>query len=161
MKMLPVLAVLLFVVFVIIMAKYLLMRRASAMRALALRWGFHYSSGDSQVLTSPEESNSLLPDWFDISLYPASDIRTVSNVVEGERNGIKVLIFDSVVGRPKGAYCSFIATQTPENLFGVTNPGEKIIQASKCTMLYRFRFIQVPGTLSIRSIEDRLKNLAA
>ena len=158
--MLPVLAVLVFVVFVVIMAKYLLLRRASAMRALALRWGFHYSSGDSQVLTSPEESPSL-PDWFDVSLYPASEIRTVSNVVEGERNGIKVLIFDSVVGRPKGAYCSFIATQTPENLFGVTSPGEKITQTSQCTMLYRFRFIQVPGTLSIRSIEDRLKNLAA
>lgn len=38
-------------------------------------------------------------------------------MIDGQRNGNRVLIFDSTVGGKRGIYCSFVAVQTNENLF--------------------------------------------
>lgn len=142
---LPVLIVLAVLASAFGLAKILLSYRARDMRSLAFRRGF-------QVIDT-------LPASFCMTCYPADSIKVVMNVIEGQQNGIPVLIFDSVVGEGKGTYCTFIAAQTTESIFGVDDSREKVIQSGKWAALYRFRFLQTPGTLGISRIEDHLDKL--
>jgi hypothetical protein len=96
---------------------------------------------------------------FEMRCQPANVISRVWNVIDGERNGIRVLIFDSTVFEGKGRYCTFVATLTSENLFESDSSREKIAQCSGWTAAYRIRFIQIPWTLSITRIEELLNNL--
>lgn len=120
--------------------------RARDMRSLALRLGFQYVGRP-------------LPDSFQMSCYPPDEIRVVSNVIESKRSGMRVLIFDSVIGERKGYCCTFIAVQTDRNPFGSDDPREKTIQSCGWTALYRTRFLQTPGTLSVQRIEEHLSLL--
>jgi hypothetical protein len=86
------------------------------------------------------------------------------NVIEGEKNGIKILIVDTTLGvgreqKGKGVYSTFIAARTDENPFGDKSPEEKIAHSNGWTALYRIRFLRVPWTLSIQRIEAHLDNL--
>jgi hypothetical protein len=82
-------------------------------------------------------------------------------VIEGERNGIRVLILDSLlrgeVGR--GRYSTVIAAQTETNPFANRDPKERIARSNGWTALYRLRFWQVPWTLSIQRIEELLNSM--
>ena len=91
--------------------------------------------------------------------YPANCIKTAWNVIEGQQDGISFLIFDSTMGEVKGVYCSFVATRAPKNVFVAEVAGENVVEASGWSAVYRKRFIQIPWTLSVSRIEDRLKEV--
>ncbi len=127
-------------------ARTVMFFRARAMRSLALRRGF-------QFIDRP------LPASFRMTCYPADVLKGAFNVIEGQQNRVPILIFDSVIGEGRGRYCTFIATQTDTNLFGNNSSREKIVQSCGWSALYRLRFLQIPGTVSIQRIEDHLNNL--
>jgi hypothetical protein len=75
-------------------------RRAVAMRSLALKYGFDFTAGpswyDLRKQTPAAES-------FRLRGHPVDTLRKTWNLVEGSRNGLHVLILDSidVQWRPK------------------------------------------------------------
>ena len=69
--------------------------RVKAMRALASKRGFEYTGRS-------------LPTSFSMTCYPFNSNPSVWNVIEGQQNGVSILIFDSVVGRGRSRYRTFI-----------------------------------------------------
>lgn len=135
--------------------------RASAMRALAKRLGFQYTEGDSSLWFAPKGYRPI-PIAFRLRGYPLNTLRRTWNVLEGERNGVRVVILDSILGlggKGGGRYCTFIAARTDDNPFGYKSDQEKIAHSNGWTALYRLRFWQIPWTLSIQQIEEHLDNL--
>jgi hypothetical protein len=138
----------------------LFMFRARSMRALAARWGFQY--------VGPRAPNFLgfrsfpkvkvpLPVSFPRAGYPVGEIRQAWNVIEGQQNGVSVLIFDGVVG--ERTYCTFLACQTKQNPFGIdTSPG-RVIQSGGWTVLCRVRYLQIPWTMGIEHLDNHLNKL--
>ena len=126
--------------------KVVLFKRRRSMRALASRLGFQYHG-------------SKLPNSFSMSCYPADEIAKAWNVIQGQRNGIDVLIFDSLVGKGKPVYCTFIAGHTESKLFGTDVSPERLACSSGWTALYRIRFLQIPWTMGIKRIEEHLTSL--
>jgi hypothetical protein len=140
--------------------EYLHQSRIAAMRALATRWSFQYSSGDPQIWAG-RRSPVHYPLGFKMRCYPVCDMSKLWNVIDGEMNGIRVLIFDTKLGTGRGArYCTFFAIQTSENLFKCISSREKIAQRAGWTAVYRIPFIRIrPWTISITRIEELLNNL--
>src|ERR1700756_3569807 len=76
--------------------------RVKSMRSLASRLGFNF-------IGRP------LPASFTMTCYPFDgNLGTIWNVIEGQRNGTRVLVFDSTVW---GNYRTFIAVQKEGELF--------------------------------------------
>jgi hypothetical protein len=140
--------------------KLLYLSRSVAMRALALRLGFQFREGEPHLLYLPK-GHRPLPTSFQVRGNPWNNITRAWNFIEGEKGGIRVLIFDSTIGsgKGKGIYITFIAVRTDENPFGNKGSDEKIAHSNGWTALYRFRFWQIPWTLSIQSIEAYVDNL--
>ncbi len=130
------------------------------MPALALRWGFQFTEGNPGIWFLPKEHHSI-PISFRLRGYPVNTITRTWNVIEGERNGISILILDSTLrsGGKYGCYSTFIAARTDQNPFGNRSPQEKIAHSNGWTALYRLRFWQIPWTLSIQRIEEHLASM--
>jgi hypothetical protein len=142
--------------------KILYMFRARAMRALAARWGFQYNglSASSWRASSSSKVRPSLPASFPLTCHPPGRrIRQVWNVIEGEQSGISVLLFDSIAGEGRGAYCTFIACQTEDNPFGMDISPDRLIRSGEWTALYRVRFLQIPWTMNIQRLEDYVNRL--
>ena len=134
--------------------------RASAMRTLALKWGFQYSKGEPRMLYLPK-NHSPKPASFRLHGYPVDTMNRTWNLIEGEKNGLKILILDSTLsmGGRNGRYSTFIAARTDTNPFDDEASDEKIGHSNGWTALYRLRFWQIPWTLSIPRIEEHLEAL--
>lgn len=134
--------------------------RASAMRGLALKWGFQYSKGEPRMLYLPK-SHRPKPVSFRLHGYPVDTLNRTWNLIEGEKNGLKILILDSTLsmGGRRGRYSTFIAVRTDTNPFNNEDSEEKIVHSNGWTALYRLRFWQIPWTLSIQRIEEHLEAL--
>ncbi len=158
-KLEPYLIVLLILVPVVVGIKFLYRSRAKAMCALAARWSFVYSDGDTRMFGGRRPVH--YPTGFKMKCYPVYAVSKIFNVIDGERNGVRVLIFDSVVGEGRGArFCTLVATQTSENIFKNVSSREKTAQRAGWTAVYRIPFISMrPGTISINRIEELLDNL--
>jgi hypothetical protein len=82
------------------------LRRLADMRALATRFGFHYL-GDA------------LPRFFSLDGTGLSRATSVWNVIDGERYGVRILIFDCRIGKGKHSWTrTAIAAQTKADVFG-------------------------------------------
>jgi hypothetical protein len=141
--------------------KLLYLSRAAAMRALAIRSGFQFREGKPYLLYLPKNHHPL-PASFQVRGSPWNTVTRAWNFIEGEKNGTKVLIFDSTLGsryRGKGIYSTFIAVRTDKNPFPYAGPELKIAHSNGWTALYRLRFWQIPWTLSIECIEEYLDNV--
>lgn len=134
--------------------------RASAMRALAYRWGFQYQKGEPNKWYLPKNHRPK-PTSFRLSGYPVDTLSRTWNLIEGEKNGLKILILDSTLsmGGQRGRYTTFIAVRTDMNPFADDAPDEKIVHSNGWAALYRLRFWQIPWTLSIQRIEEHLESL--
>jgi hypothetical protein len=85
------------------------------------------------------------------------EIRQPWNVIEGQQNGVSVLVFDSVVwGR---TYWTFIACQTEQNPFGMDTSPDRVIQSGGWTVLCRVRYLQIPWTMGIERLDDHVNKL--
>ena len=158
-KLVPFFFVLFVLALIFIGIKYLYRSRATAMRALAAKWNFQYLDGDPRIWSAGRIATVHRATGFKMSCYPTNEIGRMWNVIDGQRNGTRVLIFDSTVGEGRGIYCTIVAVQTSENLFTSDSSSEKIAQCSGWIAAYRMRFIQVPWTLSVNRIEELLDSL--
>jgi hypothetical protein len=121
--------------------------RARAMRAFALRRGFSYVGRP-------------LPKSFYLR---GVQIGWPRNVIQGEQDGIPILIFDCYAGKGKGApYCTIVAAQTNGiNAFPEVFPPERITTQRKWTTVYRTRYpLFIPWALDIERIEEILNIMA-
>jgi hypothetical protein len=109
--------------------KLLYLSRAAAMRALALRLGFQCRGGEPHLLYLPKNHHPL-PSSFQVRGTPWNKVTRAWNFIEGEKNGTKVLIFDSTLGSGKGVYSTFIAVRADNNPFSNTDPELKIAHSN-------------------------------
>ncbi|MFY9683165.1 MAG: hypothetical protein WA424_06565 [Candidatus Sulfotelmatobacter sp.] len=133
--------------------------RARSMRALAAKWGFKYVGPRAPSFRGFRDFRKVkppvpLPHACDL----AGEIRQAWNVIEGQQNGVRVLIFDSVIwGR---TYCTFIACQREQNPFGMDSSPDRVIQSGGWTVLYRVRWLQIiPRSMSIQRLDDYVNKL--
>lgn len=163
-KFLPVLAVLALIVVVV---RASLMFRARAMRALAVRWGLRYVGPPAFKwwgFPPVPKIRPPVPVPFSLAWWPANKLRQVWNVIEGQQEGVSVLIFDSFIGIGKaGVYRTFFACKTDQSLFGTNTPSDRVVQSPGWTILYRSpRFLEVPWatwSMGIKRLEDHLNKL--
>jgi hypothetical protein len=136
------------------------MFRARAMRSLAARWGFQYIGPHAPKWWNPSHPkiSPPVPAWF--SLVSGRRIRQVWNVIEGQQNGVSVLIFDSVIGEFKGgAPCTFIACQTEQNPFGAVTSPDRVIQSRGWTVVHGVWFLWFSWTMSTKRLDDYANKL--
>jgi hypothetical protein len=152
--------------------------RARAMRALAVRRGLRYVGPPSIAGWGFRKITPLVPIPFSLVRWP--NIRVVFNAIEGEQDGVPVLIFDCVIGRGVGHrayfYRTLFACKTEHNFYETdTSPGhliqsrgwiaERVVQSNGWSIVYQpLRLMVIPlrvGSMSIREIEDHLNELRA
>ena len=118
------------------------MFRARAMRTLATRWGLRYIGPPAPKWWNPHHPKVRppLPVRFSLACL-LSGTRQVWNVIEGQQNGVSVLIFDCVIGAKGGQPCTFIACQTEQNPFGIVTSPDRLIQSHGWTVLHGAWFL--------------------
>lgn len=134
--------------------------RARAMRALAAKRGFHYVGPWAPKWFGLPKIKPRLP--FARNWYPADEIRQVWNVIEGERDGVPILIFDSVFG-PFGwntyTFCTFIACEAEENPFEIDSPSEATVESRGWRVVYRLSGPFIVWSMSIKRLERHLESV--
>lgn len=123
--------------------------RARSMRAFAAKWGFRY--------IGPAAPKWWNPSHFDLphSITSFVGVRQVWNVVEGERNGVPIVICDGFIGSRGGQPCTFIACQGEQNPF-VTVAADRVVQSHGWTVLYGVWFFWFSWTMSMKRIEHHV-----
>lgn len=135
-----------------------LMLRARTMRALAASSGLQY--------VGPQ-----VPRWFGLvrikprlaiprNWYPANEIWQAWNVIEGERGGVRVLIFDGMLYNMVSTFCTFVACQTESNPFEKDEPGERILKSRDWRILYSTTTL-IPWAMSTAHLERHLNELCS
>lgn len=140
--------------------RIIFMFRARAMRALAARWGFHYTGPPVPSFwgfRSFPKVTLPLPVSFPRNCFPVGKIRQAWNVIEGQQNGVSVLICDSVVG--ERTYCTIIGCQTEQNPFKTDTSPDRVIRSGGWTVLCRVRYLQIPWTMGIQRLDDHVSRL--
>lgn len=136
--------------------------RARAMRAFAARWDFQYIGPPAPKWWNPSHPtiSNPLPVWFS-SFHPSGRrIRQVWNVIEGQHNGVSVLIFDSVIGRIRGgAPCTLIAYQSERNPFGTITSSDRVIQSHGWTVIHGVWFLQYSWTMGTKRLDNYVSKL--
>lgn len=137
--------------------------RARAMRALAARWGFQYIGPPAPKWwnSSHPKFSPPLPAWFSRACQPSGKrIRQVWNVIEGQQNGVSILIFDSVLGGVRdSAPCTFVACQSEQNPFGKVGSPDRLIQSNGWTVLHGVWFLWFSWTMGIQRLDHHVKKL--
>ncbi len=135
--------------------------RARAMRAVAAKWGFRYigPSAPPRWWWNPSFKTDSPPVGTTHFHPPGFAIRQVWNVIEGQRDGIPVLIFDSIMGSKGGQPCTFIGCKTEQNPFGMVTSADRIIQSHGWTVLYGIWFLWFSWTMGIKRLDDHLGEL--
>jgi hypothetical protein len=120
--------------------------RTRSMRALANRlgWQFH---------------GKQRPPHFSMRGNPSNEIKKVFNVISGQMNGRDVVIFDSILYGRRGIYSTFLAVRSDSDIFSAPTKPWKVCQSGEWKALWRTRFLQVPWTMTIGQIEERLSQL--
>jgi hypothetical protein len=154
------------------------MFRARAMRALAVRRGLHYVGPPSIKWWGLRTISPPVPIPFSLVRWP--NMRGVFNVIEGQQEGVRVLIFDSLLGRGVGPgshyYRTLFACKTDQNFLGTdATPehatqslgriGERVVQSNGWSVVYQsLRFVGLPlrtWSMGIHELEDHLNKLRA
>lgn len=138
--------------------------RARGMRHLAARWGFRYigPSAPPKWWWNPShvEIRPPVPNWV-ASFRPSGQrIRQIWNVIEGQRNEVAILIFDTVVGEYRGGQpCTIIACRTKENPFGIVSKADRVVQSHGWTVLHGVSFLWFSWMMSTKRIDSHIDSL--
>lgn len=139
------------------------MFRARAMRVLAARWGFQYigPSAPKWWESSHPKISPSLPFRFSQIWQPSGrQITQIWNLIEGQQNGVSVLVFDSVLGAGRGsAPCTLIAFQSEENPFGIVSSPDRVIQSHGWTVVHGVWFLWFSWTMGIKRLEHYVNKL--
>ena len=132
--------------------------RARSMRALAARWGFKYVGP-----RAPKWSTKIsppLPVLFPTCHPAGRRITHVWNLIEGQQNGVSVLIFDSIIGEGKASgYCTVVACQTEQNPFGIVTAPDREMRSSGWTVVHGVWFLHFSWTMGRRRLDRYIKTL--
>ncbi len=132
--------------------------RAGAMRSLAARWGLQYIGPPAPKWWNPYHAKVSPP--LPHSLSYGWRFRQVWNVIEGQQDGVSVLIFDGIIGGYKGGQpCTFIACQTEQNPFGAVTSPDRLIQSHGWAVLYGVWFLWFSWTMRIQHLERHVRKL--
>ena len=167
-KFLPALAV---IALIVGLVRTSLLFRARAMRAFAARCGlqyigpsafrWRYSWGRGGLTV--RKIKPLIPIPFSLAWSPGNEIRQVWNVIEGQQNGMPIVIFDSVIEGYRDIYRTFIACKTEQNPFERDKLRDNVVQSHGWTIVYRVPFpLPVPWatwSMSIKRLEGHLNML--
>lgn len=138
--------------------------RSHAMRSLAAKLDFQYigPTAPPKWWWNPPhlEVRPPIPNWVS-RLNPSGErIRQIWNVIEGEKNGVTVLIFDAVIGEYKGGHpCTLIACQTEHDPFGEIASTDRVVQKHGWTILHGAWFLWFSWTIRIKRLDDHLSKL--
>lgn len=139
------------------------MFRARAMRTLAARWGFQYIGPPAPKWRnrSYPENSPPLPSRFRLIWNPSGrEITHVWNLIEGQQNGVSLVVFDCILGKGKGSsYCTLIASQTEQNPFGTVTSPDRLIQSHGWTILHGVWFLWFSWTMRMQRVERHVKKL--
>jgi hypothetical protein len=139
------------------------MFRARAMRALAARWGFQYIGPPVPKWWNPAHTHISppLPGWLSRGFRPAGRrLRQVWNVIEGQQNGVSVVIFDTIIGEMRDSGpCTLIACQTEQNPFGIVTPPDRLIQSHGWTVVHGVWLLHFSWAMGIRRLDKYLNRL--
>jgi hypothetical protein len=133
--------------------------RTRSMCALAAKWGFKYVGPRAPSFWGFRNFRKVKPPVpLPRACHLVGEIRQAWNVIEGQQDGVSVLIFDSVIWGH--TYCTFIACQTEQNPFGMDTSPDRVIQSGGWTVLYRVRWLQIiPRSMSIQRLDDHVNKL--
>jgi hypothetical protein len=142
------------------------MFRGRAMRAFAARWGFRYIGPPAppKWWWNPAhfESGAPLPGWLPHFRPSGQPIRQAWNVIEGEQNGVPILILDTVIGEYRGGHpCTLIACQTEQNPFGIATPADRVVQSHGWTVLHGVWFLWFSWIMSTKRINGHMNGVRA
>lgn len=140
------------------------MLRGRSMRAFSERRGFKYNGPPAPPnwLWNPShfKSSPPLPIWISRFRPSGWRIRQVWNVIEGEKNGMSILIFDCVIGEYKGGQpCTLIVCQTEQNPFGIVTSPDRVVQSHGWTVLHGVWLLWFSWTMGIKRIDDHVNTL--
>jgi hypothetical protein len=151
----------------------IMMFRARAMRALAVRRGLRYVGPPTLKWWALRKVSPPISIPFSLVRWP--NMRSVSNMIEGQQDGVPILIFDCQLGQTRYPYYrTLFACKTSQNPFRTDNSPQSSIQ-SRGWVLERVgyshgwiivdqspRFIAVPlrlWSMSIRNLDDCFEKL--
>jgi hypothetical protein len=151
---------------VLLVVRIMHLFRARAMRGFALSSNFRYIGPPAPprwwLNPSRFEGPPRLPGWIEHFRPSGWRIRQVWNVIEGQRNGLAVLIFDCVIGEFKGGQpCTVIACQTEQNPFGTVISSDRLIQSHGWTVVHGSWFLWFSWMMSVRRIDEHMRKLRA
>lgn len=138
--------------------------RARAMRAFAAKWGFQYvgpAAPPTWWWNPPHlKIHPPVPAWVS-HFYPCGQrIRQVWNVIEGTKNGVSIVIFDSVIGEFRGGRpCTVIACQTTHNPPAITSM-DRMAQTDGWTVIHGAWFLWFSWMMGIKRLNGHLSKLA-
>lgn len=137
--------------------------RGRAMFALAARLGFRYvgPSAPASWWWNPPNGRTgpHLPSWVSNTNPCGLAVRQVWNVMEGQRNGMSILVFDAIYGSKGGRPFTAIVCQTEWDPFQTASTGDHVYQSHRWTLLRGTTFLGFSWTMSIRRLEDNISNL--
>lgn len=137
-------------------------RRTRAIRNLAMRLGFHYLG-------------SVLPRSLSIREPWLNRMTSTRNVIDGERNGIRVVAFDCRIGYGKGSSLrTVVAAKADHNVFGsqtnhdllrsiTADDDLSVSQSGDWTLLFRPKRsfeLKISGLMSIEALEIHINSIA-
>jgi hypothetical protein len=134
------------------------MFRARAMRRFAAKWGLQYIGptaaprwwwNTSQLVTGPP-----VPAW--VSRF---GITQIWNVIEGTKDGKRIIIFDSIVGDFRSRARTFIMCQTGQNPFETDSSVDRVVQTHGWTVLQGVWFLWFSWIMGTRRLDRHLYKL--
>jgi hypothetical protein len=151
---------LLMVVAVLIALRISYTIRARAMRALADRWGFRYVGPEAPPVwwynPLSRTPRPPIPAWIS-HLNLRGQPTQIWNVIDGEKNGIPVVIFDVIVGEFRGSHaCTVIACQTEEDPFVLVASVDRVVQSRGWTVLNGGWFLRFSWTMRVKRVDHHL-----
>jgi hypothetical protein len=126
-------------------------RRSAAMKRLAAQLGFMYIGG-------------ALPRSFSLAGTGLEAVSSIWNVIDGDRNGVRLIAFDCRIGRGKGSWTrTVIAAQSTVDLLGpVTEPELTVEHSGAWTILCQPQAlfnIRGWGFMPIAEVRARLEGI--
>jgi hypothetical protein len=118
--------------------------RAATIRALAIRYGFHYLG-------------TALPRSLTLGGTPFDRTSSVWNVIDGEPRGIRMVAFDCRVGVGKGSWCrTVIAVESDGDVLSPVafNCDMAIDRSGRWKVLYRPKGLFTTRTGGLMPIEE-------
>lgn len=137
--------------------------RGRAMFALASRLGFRYIGPRAPATWwwNPSEGRTgpKLPSWVS-NVHPCGlQVRQIWKVMEGQRNGVSILIFDAIYGSKGGQPFTVVVCRTEQDPFLSASSAERAIQSHGWAALYGSLLLLFSWTMRTRRIAEHINNL--